>query len=96
MGFDDEKHGISVRGLFILGSDNQKRVVHWPKNMSPYDLQLEHIEASRRIYSVKRLIRALLVENWVHKVLFMGEFLWHWSIRHDLKRELKYLPRDIK
>lgn len=141
-----QKHGISVRGLFILGSDNQKRgcgkaladfvirnniqgvliqcmyfvpgtpsyeqnrdrllhqrwdkyngnTVHWPKNMSPYDLQLEHIEASRRTYSVKRLIRALLVENWVHKVLFMGEFLWHWSIRHDLKRELKYLPRDIK
>ena len=22
--------------------------------------------------------------------------IWHWSIKHDLKRELKHLPRDIK
>lgn len=138
------KHGLSVRGLFILGSDHQKKgcgkaladfviknkiqgvliqcmyfvpgtpsyeqnierllhrrwdkyngnTVHRPKNMTPYELQMEHIEASKRIYSVKRLIRALIFEDFVHKVLFIGEFLWHWSIRSDLKKELKNLPRE--
>ena len=138
-----QKHGMSVRGLFILGSDNQKKgcgkaladfviknhiqgtliqcmyfvpgtpayennkdrllheswdkyngnTVHRPKNMSPYELQLEHIEASKRIYSVKRLLKAWISEDMVHKVLFTGEFFWHWSIRSDLKKELKNLPR---
>lgn len=136
-----QRHGMSVRGLFILGSDNQKKgcgkeladfviknniqgvliqcmyfvpgtpvyeqnkdrllhtswdkyngnTVHYPKNMTPYELQLENIDASRRIYSVGRLIKALLFEDFVHKVLFTGEFFWHWSTRSDMKRELKYL-----
>ena len=138
-----QKHGLSVRGLFILGSDNQKKgcgkeladfvirnhiqgvliqcmyfvpgtpayennkdrllhkdwskyngnTVHRPKNMSPYELQLERIDASKRIYSFKRLIKALISEDMVHKVLFLGEFFWHASIRRDLKKELKNLPR---
>lgn len=138
------KHGLSVRGLFILGSDHQKKgcgkaladfviknriqgvliqcmyfvpgtpsyeqnkerllhqrwdkyngnTVHRPKSMTPYELQMENIEASKRIYSVKRLIRALVFEDFVHKALFAGEFLWHWSVRSDLKRELKNLPRE--
>ena len=67
--------------------------VHRPKNMSPYELQLEHIDASKRIYSFKRLIKALISEDMVHKVLFLGEFFWHASIRRDLKKELKNLPR---
>ena len=137
-----QKHGMSVRGLFILGSDNQKKgcgkaladfvirnkiqgvliqcmyfipgtpsyeqnkdrllhqrwdkyngnTVHRPKNMTPYELQMEHIEASKKIYSVKRLLKALVFEDFVHKVLFIGEFFWHWSIRCDLKKELKNLP----
>jgi radical SAM superfamily enzyme YgiQ (UPF0313 family) len=137
-----QKHGLSVRGLFILGSDNQKKgcgksladfviknkiqgvliqcmyfvpgtpsyeqnkdrllhkrwdkyngnTVHRPKNMTPYELQLEHIDASRRIYSFRRLVKALIFEDFVHKGLFLGEFLWHWSIRSDLKKELKNLP----
>lgn len=136
-----QKHGLSVRGLFILGSDNQKKgcgkaladfviknkiqgvliqcmyfipgtlsyennkerllhknwekyngnTVHRPKNMTPYELQLEHIEASKRIYSFPRLIKALICEDLVHKGLFFGEFLWHMSIRKDLKKELKNL-----
>lgn len=139
-----QKHGLSVRGLFILGSDNQKKgcgkeladfvirnhiqgvliqcmyfipgtpayernkdrllhknwskyngnTVHWPRNMSPYELQLEHIYASGKIYSLRRLIKALFFEDRVHKVLFLGEFLWHWSIRKDLKKELKNLPKE--
>ena len=138
-----QKHGLSVRGLFILGSDNQKKgcgkeladvviknkiqgvliqcmyfvpgtpayeankdrllhrnwakyngnTVHYPKNMTPYELQLEQIEASKRIYSVKRLIKAVIFEDWVHKVLFIGEFFWYMSIRSDLKKELKYLKQ---
>ena len=139
------KHGLSVRGLFILGSDNQKKgcgkaladfviknkiqgvliqcmyfvpgtpsyeqnkdrllhqrwdkyngnTVHRPKNMTPYELQLEHIDASKRIYSFRRLVKALIFEDFIHKVLFLGEFLWHWSIRSDLKKELKNLPRSL-
>lgn len=137
------KHGLSVRGLFILGSDDQEKgvgdqladfvienkiqgvliqsmyfvpgtpvyethkaellhrnwslynghVVHMPKNMTPCELQLEHIKASKKIYSVKRLIRALLFEDYVHKFLFAGEFFWHMSVRSDLKKQLPYLQR---
>lgn len=138
-----QRHGLSVRGLFILGSDNQQKgcgkaladfviknhiqgvliqcmyfvpgtpaydankdrllhidwekyngnAVHYPKNMTPYELQLENIDASRRIYSVKRLLQAILFEDFVHKVLFIGEFLWHLSIRSDMKKELPYLKK---
>lgn len=141
-----QKHGLSVRGLFILGSDNQRKgcgkdladfviknhiqgvliqcmyfvpgtasyennkerllhrrwdkyngnTVHYPKNMTPYELQLEHIDASRRIYSVKRLLHALIHEDIVHKWLFLGEFFWHWSVRQDLKKELPYLKKVSK
>ena len=66
-------------------------VVHRPRNMTPYELQMEHIRASRKIYSVRRLIRALLFEDYVHKFLFVGEFFWHMSIRTDLKKQLPYL-----
>ncbi len=136
-----QRHGLSVRGLFILGADNNQKgigrrladfviennikgvliqsmyfvpgtpayesnkgrllhknwskyngcVVHYPPNITPYGLQLEHIYASRKIYSVKRLARALLFEDWMHKILFLGEFFWHKSICMDLKKELPYL-----
>lgn len=62
--------------------------------MSPYELHLEQIEASKRIYSSKRLIRAILHEDFIHKILFIGEFLWQWSVRRDLKKELKNLPKQ--
>jgi radical SAM superfamily enzyme YgiQ (UPF0313 family) len=135
------KHGISVRGLFILGSDHHKKgcgkqladfvidnhiqgvliqcmyftpgtpvyektkdrlihqnwakyngnTVHFPKQLSPYELQLEHIDASRRIYSLRRLLYALVFEDPIHKILFIGEFFWHLSIRSDLRKELRNL-----
>lgn len=138
-----QRHGLSVRGLFILGSDNQKKgcgkqladfviknhiqgvliqcmyfvpgtpvyernkkrllhqdwskyngnTVHYPKNMTPYELQMEHIDASRRVYSVRRLLHALIFEDNIHKALFLGEFFWHWSVRLDLKKELPYLKK---
>ena len=137
------KHGLSVRGLFILGSDDQEKgvgdqladfvienhiqgvliqsmyfvpgtpvyethkdrllhrnwglyngnAVHYPKNMTPYELQLEHIHASKKIYSFRRLIHALIFEDYVHKFLFAGEFLWHMSVRSDLKKQLPYLKK---
>lgn len=137
------RHGISVRGLFILGSDHHKKgcgrqladfviengiqgvliqcmyfipgtpvydkmkdrlihsnwskyngnAVHYPKHMTPYELQLELIEASKRIYSTRRLIRAVLFEDFIHKVLFVGEYLWHISIRSDMKKELRNLGK---
>ena len=66
-------------------------VVHYPSCISPYDLQLEVIEALSTLYSVKRLIRALLFGDWHTKMMFFGEFFWHRSIVQDLKKELPFL-----
>ena len=55
---------------------------------------LEHIRASRKIYSWKRLFQALLFEDPFHKLLFAGEFFWHMSIRADLKKQLPYLRKQ--
>ncbi len=136
-----QRHGLSVRGLFILGAENNRRgigdqladfviendikgvliqsmyfvpgtpvyeacqdrllhrnwskyngcVVHDPVNISPYDLQLEHIHASLKIYSFRRLLHSLLYDDPLHKLLFIGEFFWHRSICRDLRAELPYL-----
>ena len=138
-----KRHGISVRGLFIMGGDqdrvgigdrladfvidngikgvliqsmyfvpgtpvyeeNRDRllhenwskyngcVVHYPRHISPYQLQLEHIRACKKIYSLKRLLLALVREDWIHKLLFVGEFFWHRSICRDLEEELPYLKK---
>jgi radical SAM superfamily enzyme YgiQ (UPF0313 family) len=69
-------------------------VVHFPKNISPYELQLEMIAASRKIYSVKRLIHAVLHYKWINKVLFAGEFFWQRSLRKELAGELDYLKKQ--
>ena len=50
--------------------------------------------ASRKIYSWKRLFQALLFEDPFHKLLFVGEFFWHMSIRADLKKQLPYLRKQ--
>ena len=136
-----QKHGIGVRGLFIVGAENDRigigdkivkfveennihgvliqsmfftpgtlvyeqnkdilihenwekydgNVVHYPKNIKPHELQQEIITASRKIYSVKKLIHVILHSQFIYKVLFVGEFFWHMSVRKDLKKELKYL-----
>lgn len=136
-----QKHGIGVRGLFIVGADNHTvgvgdkivdfviknnihgvliqsmffvpgtpvydthkdslihtnwekyngNVVHYPTNIQPYELQQEIINASAKIYSIKRLIYAIIHYKWINKFLFIGEFFWHISIRDELKRELPYL-----
>lgn len=138
-----QRHGLSVRGLFILGADNHTvgvgdrladfviknkiqgvliqcmyfvpgtpvyeenkerllhrnwekyngNAVHFPISMTPYELQMESIRASRKIYSVPRLLQALIREDPLHKLLFLGEFFWNISIRKDLRKELPYLKK---
>ena len=140
-----QRHGLSVRGLFILVADNHSvgvgdkladfvienhikgaliqcmyfvpgtpvyeshkdrllhrdwsryngNTVHRPEQMTPYELQLEHIKASKKIYSFPRLVEALLREDALHKLLFLGEYFWHMSIRADLKKELLQLSQDF-
>lgn len=138
-----QKHGLSVRGLFIVGADNHKKgvgkqiadfvlkyniqgiliqsmyfipgtpvydtnkdrllhknwskyngnVVHYPQNITPYQLQKEIIYASNQIYSLKRLFYKLFHEKGIRRVLFLGEFFWQKSVCADLKRELPLLKK---
>lgn len=67
------------------------KVVHYPKNMTPAELQREIIIASAEIYSVKRLISAILHKRGLERILFMGEFFWQKNVRKRLKKELPYL-----
>ncbi len=50
----------------LLASMNYEEAVHYngntvhrPKNMTPYELQLEHIDASKKIYSVKSFLKRM-------------------------------------
>lgn len=138
-----QKHGLHVRGLFIVGADNHTKgvgnrladfviqhnicgvliqsmyfvpgtpvyethkaklihtdwskyngnVVHYPENISPYDLQQEIILASRKIYSFKRFFRAVFFKRGLDRILFMGEYFWQKSVRSDLKKELPLLKQ---
>ncbi|MCI9151270.1 MAG: B12-binding domain-containing radical SAM protein [Lachnospiraceae bacterium] len=137
-----QRHGLRVRGLFIVGADNQEpgvgerlaefviehdiagvliqsmyfipgtpvydthrevlleeqgwercvgKVVHRPRNMTPAQLQQEIIIASRRIYSFRRLMQALVRKRGIERLLFLGEFFWQASVRSDLKKDMEYL-----
>lgn len=136
-----QKHGLRVRGLFIVGADNHTKgvgarladfviendicgvliqsmyfipgtpvyathkeklldnnwsrcvgkVVHYPKKISPYDLQMEIIFASKKIYSFKRLLKTIVQKRGIERILFVGEYFWQKSIRQELRRDLKYL-----
>lgn len=138
-----QRHGLRVRGLFIVGADNHEKgvgdrladfviahnisgvliqsmyfvpgtpvyethkdklihrnwskyngnVVHYPQKISPYDLQLEIIHASRKIYSRRRLLQAILHKRGMERLLFVGEYFWQKSVRADLASELPYLKR---
>lgn len=68
-------------------------VVHYPENISPYDLQQEIIIASRKIYSFKRFLRAVFCKRGLDRILFVGECFWQKSVRADLKRELPFLKQ---
>ncbi len=69
------------------------KVVHYPEHMSPARLEEEIIVASRRSYSKRRLLRAMVKYPWLNKVLFFGEYLWHRSQRKELKKELGFLRK---
>lgn len=138
-----QRHGMRVRGLFIVGADNHEKgvgdrladfviehnirgvliqsmyfvpgtpvydthkdkliycdwskyngnVVHYPEKISPYDLQLEIIHASRKIYSFRRLIDAIIHERGTERLLFVGEYFWQKGVRADLKAQLPYLKK---
>ncbi|MCL1895930.1 MAG: B12-binding domain-containing radical SAM protein [Clostridiales bacterium] len=70
-------------------------VVHDPKLISAYDLQKEIIRASAKIYSVKNVLKALVARKGAGRVLYLGECLWQMSVRADLRRDLKNLPREV-
>ena len=138
-----QRHGIRVRGLFIVGADNHTKgvgdrladfvikndicgvliqsmyfvpgtpayethkdklidnnwsrcvgkVVHYPEKISPYDLQREVITASKKIYSTKRLLSAMIHKRGTERILFVGEYFWQKSVRADLKKELPFLAK---
>ncbi|UOO37562.1 B12-binding domain-containing radical SAM protein [Oscillospiraceae bacterium CM] len=69
------------------------KVVHYPKNISPYDLQKEIILASRRIYSIKRLFEAITTMRGNERLLFIGEYFWQKNVRKNLLRDLPYLKK---
>ena len=69
------------------------KVVHYPQNISPYALQQEIITASKRIYSLKRLLRTILHKDGIERILFVGEYFWQKSVRKDLRKELPFLKQ---
>lgn len=72
------------------------KVVHYPKNFTPIELQNEIITASRKIYSFKRLLKALLFKRGIDRILFIGEFAWQMDVRRDLRKDIKYLAKICK
>lgn len=139
-----QRHGLRVRGLFIMGADNHAKgvgdqladfviehgiegvliqsmyfipgtpvyethrnrlvdegrwgrcvgaVVHEPALMSAEELQREIIRASKRIYSPRRLVHAIVTKRGLARLLFVGEFFWQASVRSDLRKELPYLAK---
>lgn len=70
-------------------------VVHYPENISPYDLQKEIITASRLIYSRKRFLQHLFLKRGEERLLFLGEYFWQQSVRSDLKKELPRLRKLV-
>ena len=90
----DEKNIIAEFTVNNKQTHSQTLLPMIEKVVDMSGIELEQIDASRRIYSVRRLIGAWLKEDWMHKVLFTGEFFWHMSTRYDLKKELKNLPKE--
>ena len=59
--------------------------------MSTAELQKEIITASGKIYSFRRLVKAVLHKKGLERILFIGEYFWQKDIRRELRGELKYL-----
>jgi hypothetical protein len=67
------------------------KVVHHPSKMTPIELQNEIIDASRRIYSFKRFLHALFHKRGIDRILFLGECIWQYFERKDLKADMAFL-----
>ena len=74
-----------------LWSRSNGKVVHKPKQMNPMELQNEIIDASSRIYSFKRFVSAMLFRRGIDRTLFLGECLWQYFVRKDLREDLPFL-----
>lgn len=83
----------------LIESDNWSRcigkVVHFPKNISAVDLQKEIIIASRKIYSVKRLVNSVFFKQGMERILFIGEYFWQKDLRKSLRKDLKYIKSHM-
>ena len=83
----------------LIESDNWSRcigkVVHFPKNISAVDLQKEIIIASRKIYSVKRLVNSVFFKQGMERILFIGEYYWQKDLRKSLRKDLKYIKSHM-
>ncbi|MCL2438478.1 MAG: hypothetical protein FWE26_05525 [Coriobacteriia bacterium] len=87
--YDENKHRL-------IHEDWKKfdgNVVHYPAKISPYELQKELILALGKIYSLRRLLRALIVERWLYKLIFAGEYFWQHNMRANYKRNLPHLKQ---
>jgi hypothetical protein len=54
--------------------------------MTPAQLQREMIDASRKAYSLRRLLHALIHSKGVFKALALGETVWHAHLRRGWKK----------
>ncbi|HZO91598.1 MAG TPA: radical SAM protein [Chthonomonadaceae bacterium] len=70
--------------------------VYWPKNMSPYELQVETFAAMRRVYSWGRIVRPVFQNNLL--TAFFRLYGHNLVKKHDQKTGLyvEGLPRVIK
>jgi hypothetical protein len=49
------------------------------------------IDASRKAYSLRRLLHSLIHAKSIFKVLAIGETFWHASLRHQWRKRLPEL-----
>lgn len=62
-------------------------VVHHPTLMTPSELNRELVHVSRRVYSYPRLLKSLIFDRGLNRLLFLGEFFWQRSVASDRERE---------
>lgn len=70
--------------------------VYWPKNLSPYELQVETFAAMRKVYGWNRIVRPVFQGNTLTS--FFRYYGHNLVKKHDQKTDLyvKGLPRAVK
>lgn len=68
-------------------------VINYPKRIRPSQLQAEILHASRRVYSLRRLLaRSLSFQvRFYDKLLFLGELVYQIAERRMMKRHIAFL-----